>query len=145
MLAESVTHNPLPSESFLWWEQRRLRYNIGPIIAGGLAFAAYVLVIIHFQDVIDAAEPSQADELSGFTLVFQGFGYLFMMLVANVCFFLEPLSEWLLRPRNVGRYRKIAFRLGFWGSVALPFGMPTFLLFVATFYPGYFQWASAAH
>jgi hypothetical protein len=102
-------------------------------------------VIIHFQDVIDAPKPSQADEFSGFTLVFQGFGYLFMMFVANVCFFLGPLSEWLLRPRNVGRYRKIAFRLGFWCSVALPFGIPTFLLSVATFYPGYFRWASAAH
>jgi hypothetical protein len=145
MLAEYVTRNPLPSESFLWWERRRLRYNIGLVVAGGLAFAAYVLVIIHFQDVIDAPAPSQADEFSGFTLVFQGFGYLFMMFVANICFFLGPLSEWLLHPRNVGRYRRIAFRLGFWCSVALPFGIPTFLFLVAAFYPAYFRWASATH
>ena len=134
----------LSSETFRWWERRRLLYNVGLIVAGGLAFAAYVAVLIRFQDIIDGPNPAQADEFSGFVLFFQGIGYLFMMFVANICFFLGPLSEWWFRPRNVDAYRKITFRLGFWCSVALPFGIPTLLLLLAVFYPTYWQRIAAA-
>jgi hypothetical protein len=145
MFAEYVTRNPLASEASRWWESRRLRYNVGLVVAGILGFAAYAVVLIHFQDVIRAPDPSQEDAFSGFTLVLQGFGYLFMLLVANVCFFLGPLSESWLRPRNVDAYRKVAFRLGFWCSVALPFGIPMLLALLALFYPSYWQRGSAPH
>ena len=128
MLAEPVKQNALPSDALRWWERRRLRYNIGLIAAGALAFIAYAAVILRFGDVINATDLSQADEFSGFTLVFQGIGYLFMMFVANICFFLEPLSEWWLHPQDVATYRKVAFRLGFWCSFALPFTTPVLLL-----------------
>ncbi len=139
MFSEYVTRNPLPSESFRWWERRRLRYNLGLVVAGILAFAAYAFVLIRFQNVIRAPDPSEEDAFSGFTLVLQGFGYLFMMFVANICFFVGPLSEWWLRPRNVDAYRRRAFRLGFWCSVALPFGIPVLLFLLAVFYPAYWQ------
>jgi hypothetical protein len=145
MLAEYVTSNPLPSEAFRWWESRRLRYNAGLVAAGILAFATYAFVLVHFQDVIRAPDPSEEDAFSGFTLLLQGFGYLFMMLVANVCYFLGPLSEKWLRPKNVDAYRKIAFRLGFCCSVALPFGIPVLLTLLALFYPSYWQSGSVAH
>jgi hypothetical protein len=139
MSAEYVIHKPLPSESLQWWESRRLRYNAGLVVAGILAFVAYAFVLVHFQDVIRAPDPSQEDAFSGFTLILQGFGYLFMMLVANVCFYLGPISERFLRPRNVEAYRKITFRLGFWCSVALPFSVPLLLTFLAVFYPAHWQ------
>ena len=134
----------LSAETFRWWERRRLRYNIGLVVAGILAFIAYAFVLIHFQDVIRAPNPSEEDAFSGFTLVLQGFGYLLMIFVANVCFFLGPFSEWVVRPRNVDAYRRVAFRLGFWCSVALPFGIPTLLFLLAVFYPAYWQHMSAA-
>jgi hypothetical protein len=139
MFEDYVIHNPLPSESFRWWESRRLLYNAGLVGAGVLAFAAYVLVIIHFHDVMRAPSPSEEDQFSGLTLVLQGFGYLFMMFVANVCYSLGPLSEGWVRPKNVNAYRRILFRLGFWCSVALPFGVPALLTLLAVFYPAYWQ------
>ena len=128
MFDEYVNRNPLPSDAFRWWERRRLRYNVGLVVAGLLAFAAYAALILRFGDVINAGHPSEADEFSGFTLVLQGVGYLFMMFVANVCFFLGPLSERWVRPADVARYREKAFRFSFWFSVALPFAVPVLLL-----------------
>ena len=139
MLAQDVIQKPRASESLRWWESRRLRYNAGLLVSGIIAFAAYAFVLIHFQDVIRAPSPSEEDAFSGFTLVLQGFGYLFMMFVANVCFFLGPLTELWFRPRNVDTYRKTAFRLGFWCSVALPFSIPVLLTLLAVFYPAYWQ------
>jgi hypothetical protein len=132
------------SPTVWWWEKRRLLYNLGLVVAGILAFACYVFVLIHFEDVIRAPDPSQEDAFTLFTIGLQGFGYLFMMLVANVCYFLGPISEKLIRPHNVDAYRKIAFRLGFWGSVALPFCVPVLLTLLAIFYPAYWQTTSAS-
>src|ERR1700687_4006493 len=112
MLADYVKRNPFTSEPFRWWERRRLRYNIGLVAAGVLAFVAYAGLIVRYGDIINAADPSQADEFSGFTLVFQGVGYLFMMFVANICFFLGPLSERWVHPDDVISYREKAFRFG---------------------------------
>lgn len=134
-----MMHNSPPSESLQWWESRRLRYNAGLLVAGILAFIAYAFVLIHFQDVIRAPGLSQEDAFSGLTLILQGFAYLFMMMVANVCFSLGSISERLLRPRNVEAYRKITFRLAFWCSVALPFSVPLLLAFLAVFYPAHWQ------
>jgi hypothetical protein len=103
-----------------WWEKRRLRYNFGLVIAGVLAFVCYVLVVdrgISIGTMPDA-------EITLFTTAFQGMGYLFMMAVANVCFFAGPLSESLVKPTNVDRYRRVTFQLGLWFSVLLPFTIP---------------------
>ena len=68
-------------------------------------------------------------EITVLTALFQGFAYLVMVGVANLCYYLGPWSERLVRPANVARFRKIVFRLGFWFSVLLPF-TPAALLFV---------------
>jgi hypothetical protein len=108
-----------------WWAARRLRYNIGLIVAGLLAFACYAAVV-DWCIRIDA--PGEF-EITIFTTVFQGVGYLFMIAVANVCYFLGPLSERIVRPRNIATHRKTAFRLGFCVSVLLPFMVPAFLAY----------------
>jgi hypothetical protein len=50
---------------------------------------------------------------------FSGIGYLFMMAIANVCYFAGPLSESLIKPQNVERYRRMTFQLGLWFSVVI--------------------------
>jgi hypothetical protein len=63
-------------------------------------------------------------EITLFTTAFQGIGYLFMMAIANVCYFAGPLFESLIMPQNVERYRRMTFQLGLWFSVLLPFAIP---------------------
>ena len=67
-------------------------------------------------------------EITAFTILFQGFGYLVAMGIANLCFNLGPLSERLLQPIEPERYRERAYQLGFWFSVALPFLIPVAVL-----------------
>jgi hypothetical protein len=104
-----------------------LRYNIGLVIACVFAFVCYVVVVdrgISIGTMPDA-------EITLFTSAFQAIGYLFMMAIANVCYLAGPLSESLIKPQDVERYRRITFQLGFWFSVLLPFAIP---IIVAWFY-----------
>jgi len=118
---------------FAWWSARRLRYNIGLVVAGILAFIAYAVIG-------STLLPVDADfEVTLFTILFQGVGYLVMIAVANVCYFLGPLSERFVRPTDPERYRRICYRLGFWFSVLLPFSIPTLLAALAVFHPSYWR------
>ena len=103
-----------------WWERRRLRYNIGLVVAGLLAFVCYVGVVD--RGISTGARPGA--EITLFTTAFQAIGYLFMMAVANVCYLAGPLSESLVKPSNSARYRRVTYLLGFWFSVLLPFSIP---------------------
>jgi hypothetical protein len=115
-----------------WWAARRLRYNIGLIVAGLLAFLCYGAVV---DWCINIKAPGEF-EITIFTTFFQGVGYLFMMAVANVCYFLGPLSERIVRPKNIATYRKTAFWLGFWFSVLLPFLVPALLAYSCRVHAG---------
>jgi hypothetical protein len=106
-----------------WWASRRRRYNVALVVAGLLAFICYAIVV----DWCIRIEPSGDFEITLFTTAFQGVGYLFMMAIANVCYYLGPFSERVVRPTNVAVYRNTTFRLGFWFSVLLPFTIPTAL------------------
>jgi MFS family permease len=118
--------------SFAWWESGRLLYNTGLVVAGIAAFICYVVVC--FTLLPRVLPPSQI-KVTPFTTLFQGVGYLFMMGFANVCYFLGPLSECLIRPLNVEQYRQICYRLGFWFSVLLPFSIPVLLTVLVLFFP----------
>src|ERR1700744_4574560 len=107
-----------------WWASRRLRYNIGLIVAGLIGFALYVFAV---DRCISLRAPGDW-EITAFTTVFQGFAYLVMMAVANLCFNLGAWSERIIRPANLARYRTTAFTLGFWFSVLLPLSPGIFLL-----------------
>jgi hypothetical protein len=90
------------------------------VTAGLLAFVCYVLVVdrgIAIGTMPDA-------EITLFTTAFQGVGYLFMMAVANVFYFAGPLSESLIKPQNIDRYRRVTFQIGLSFSVLLPFIIP---------------------
>jgi hypothetical protein len=114
-----------------WWQARRRRYNVALVKAGLLAFVCYCGVVF-WGDSIGAIPDA---DITLFTILFQGIGYLFMMAVANICYSLGPLSERIVQPRNVVRYRRITFRLGFWFAVLLPFCIPGALAILCVLRP----------
>jgi hypothetical protein len=115
---------------FAWWNARRVHYNLALVVAGIFAFVVYVTVGVTLL-------PRNAEfEVTIFTTLSQGVGYLVMIGVVNVLYFLGPLSERVVRPRDPERYRRICFRLGFWFSVLLPFSIPALLVLLALFRPG---------
>ncbi len=107
--------------SFAWWAARRRRYNGGLIAAGTAAFIIYVIVGLTLLPL------DEEFEITAFTLLFQGVGYLVMMGIANVCYYLGPISERLISPKDPEQYRDICYELGFWASVLLPFSVPALL------------------
>jgi len=106
-----------------WWSRKRLKYNIGLVIAG---IAAFVCYCIAFSLVSHKLGPEA--EITIFTTLFQGIAYLIMIGIANLFYNLGSFVEKRLELRNVGQYRRTAFSLGFWGSVALPFSVPVWML-----------------
>ena len=130
--ALALAADPSPWASEQWWGKRRLRYNMGLLVAGPLGFACYAFAI---QRRIDLHAPGEF-EITIFTTLFQGFAYLVMIGMANLCYYFGPWSERLLHPNKVERYRKIAFRLGFWFSVLLPFTPSALLLFSCSVHAG---------
>lgn len=117
--------------TFQWWNKRRLHYNVSLICAGILAFICYVMVIYTSGDVIPDAE------ITIFTTLFQGIGYLILIGLANIFFFAGPIFEKLIKPKNVIRYRTIAYKMGYWFSVLLPFSIPAILIYLVLFFPEY--------
>jgi hypothetical protein len=81
----------------VWWAQRRLRFNIGLMVAGLLAFVAYVAAVD--RGISQGKMPGA--EITLFTTAFQAFGYLLMMAIANLCYNLGPWSESIIRPTDV--------------------------------------------
>lgn len=129
-----MTRSDTPS--LRWWEGRRWHYNIGLFLAGILAFICYVAVCFTLLPrVLDVSEI----DVTGLTTLFQGVCYLLLMGLANVCYFLGPLSEWIFRPSDVERYRRVCYRIGFWFSILLPFAIPTLLTSLVLFFPEYWQ------
>jgi hypothetical protein len=120
-----------PRAIITWWASRRLRYNIGLLVAGPLGFGLYAVAV---DRCIDLRAPGDW-EITILTTLFQGFAYLVMIGVANLCYYLGPWSERLVRPANVAGYREIVFWLGFSFSILLPFA-PSALLFVTCAFHG---------
>ncbi len=89
-----------------WWGRRRLKYNMGLIVAGVLAFVCYVVV---FE--LKIVPKDSKTEITLFTTAFQGLGYLVMVGIANACYSLGSLVERLVRPTNPLRFRKISYTL----------------------------------
>lgn len=107
-----------------WWSDHRLRYNAGLVVACAMGIILWVAAV---SRCIDLKVPGDW-EVSGFTLVGQAVISAVIIALANVLYWLGPWCERLFRPRNAARYRKLAFRLGFWLSVVLPL-MPAANLF----------------
>lgn len=111
---------PWNEDASSWWGRHRFGYNVGLIVAGVLAFVCYVIALD--RRISDGSLPDA--EFTIFTIAFQATGYLLMMGVANLCYFAGPLAENIFWFNDLERYRRVAFALGFWFSVLLPFTIP---------------------
>jgi hypothetical protein len=113
-----------PAGKWQWWQNRRVKYNKGLILAGFSAFLIYCIVGEIF------VAPYEEFEVTVFTTAFQGVGYLIMMGIANVFYTLGFLFDHSFNKRNDEYFRERLFWFGYWLSVALPFSIP--LLVVIT-------------
>lgn len=111
--------SPGTGDTWRWWESRRLRYNIGLAIAGALAWALFA---------IEASLLTDWFSLSASVTLAQGLAWLVAMGVANLAFFLGPVSERIFKPDDPEAYRRRIFGLGFWFSMAVPFLFPAVTL-----------------
>ena len=92
----------------VWWGKRRRFYNLALILAGVGSFAAYAVVV----SVRGRTDSSY--EITLFTIVPQGFGYLLAMAFANVCYGLGPWCERRLQVAGLerDRFRRWCFGAG---------------------------------
>jgi hypothetical protein len=111
-----------------WWESRRLKYNKGLVIAGITAFILYAILgeilIVPFYSEF---------EITVFSTVFQGIGYLFMMLIANLFYNLGNIIDDIFNKDNSEQFRKRLFNFGYFFSSGLPFLIPTLILIMYIF------------
>ena len=121
-----------------WWGRRRLLYNLALILAGPLAFACQAAVV-SWGTALGAIPPEPDPDALRTAAIVDGVAYLLVMGIANVCYFLGPWSERLIRPANAQRYRRLAFQLGFWFSVLLPFSIPARLAYFCSAHPDWRQ------
>ncbi len=102
-----------------WWQQRRLRYNLALGAAGWAAYGAALAIAWAF------GRPMWRDWQGAMSMtLFLGVAYLILMGAANVCYLIGPALEAWLKPADPTAFRKSAYALGFWGSLALPFAFP---------------------
>ena len=107
-----------------WWSANRRRYNVALIIAAPLSLIATITVWGLFEDRLPCLEITGFSILAGVPL------FLIGMALANICYFLGPLSERIARPRNVRPFRSWIYRAGLTFSVLLVFS-PAILNLIA--------------
>ena len=113
----------IPADVWAWWQERRLGYNLALAAAGMAAYLLSVGLHYVFGDPVWAVW----QDALGFTL-FLGTAYLVLMGVANICYLIGPFGEAWLNPADIEGFRRTAYRMGLWGSVALPFVWTLFQL-----------------
>jgi hypothetical protein len=74
-----------------WWNKKRLKYNIGLLISGFVAFAFYLLVV----EFVVIPKDHNA-EITLLDIILQGIGYLIMISVANLLYYIGPISEFII-------------------------------------------------
>ena len=108
-----------------WWSKKRFEYNVGLVISGIVAFILYA-----FLGIILIAPYEIEFEITLFTIVFQGLGYLFMILIANLFFSLGYFYDKNYNTENSEKYRERLFSLGFWFSNSIPFLVPLIIIII---------------
>lgn len=128
----SLVTDPSPWATERWWAARRLRYNIGLLIAGALGFVCYAVVV---SRCIALNAPGDW-EITFLTIGFQSVAYLIAIGVVNLCYSLGPWCERFVQPANVARYRRLGVKLGFGLSVLLPLAPATITLLYCHMHAG---------
>ncbi len=118
-----TTPTPVEPDAWQWWQSRRLGYNLALATAGWAAYGLAVALRYAFGQALW----TDWNAAIGNTM-FLGIGFLVVMFAANIFYLLGVLVEGWTKPVDRGAYRKSAFALGLWGSVALPFLFPLMTL-----------------
>ena len=101
-------------EARTWWLRKRVKYNLGLLVAGFIAFLLYNIL----GPIIIA--PHEEFEETIFEMTFQGGVYFFMMGLANLFYASGSIADLLFNKNNSQRFRERLFAAGFWFSFALP-------------------------
>lgn len=119
MTAEPLTDTAPAGDVWAWWQARRLRYNMALGAAGWVAYGLCLTLTYAF------GQPMWKNWQSAVSItLFLGTGFLVLMGAANICFLLGPWCERVIKPADVDRFRGSAWRMGFYGSLAVPFVFP---------------------
>jgi hypothetical protein len=106
-------------DAWSWWQARRFRYNLVLAAGGWVAYAIAVGLNYAFH------HPVWRDWHGGLGMtIFLGTVFLVVMGFANVCYLLGPAVEGWVKPADVESYRKNAYAMGLWGSLAAPAVFP---------------------
>lgn len=101
--------------AYEWWVSRRLRFNLILLAAVPVSLACLLVVGVIFESRVPCLE------ITLFTIAFGAILFALGLLVANVCYLLGPLVEWLVLPRRATVLRKRLFVAGAAFSVMLIF------------------------
>ncbi len=105
-----------------WWWKRRTKYNIGLLISGAVSFILYSVIGIWLIYPID-----EDFEITLFTIIFQGIGFLFAMFFANAFYTLGSLCDLYYNEKDSEIFRRNLFNLGYYFSISLPPLIPIML------------------
>jgi hypothetical protein len=111
-----------------WWATRRLRYNVVLLVGAFASFLSLLAVGWGFAARLPCLE------ITAFSIVIGGILFLAGLGLANICFYLGPLSERWVHPKNVDVFRRWAFLLGTAFSLALVF-LPVAINVAAALFP----------
>ena len=104
---------------WLWWEGRRMKYNIALLKAGGIAAGmTNIFVLSLIPDV----------EVFGFLFAITLFVALAIMTGANICYFSGYLFDRFLNTDDSEGLRRNLYQVGYYGSMAVPFLIPLWIL-----------------
>jgi hypothetical protein len=104
---------------FIWWESKRLAYN--GIVLMAAPFAALSGMVM--KDRLPCGEGTLLVLLVRMVLFIFGLG------LANICYFLGVITEWIIHPHQVDTFRRYLWWLGTGFSLLLLF-LPTILLVI---------------
>jgi hypothetical protein len=118
-------------DAWTWWQAGRLRYNLAFAAGGWVAYGIAVGLNYAF------GHPVWRDWRGGLGMtIFLGTVYLVVMGLANVCYLLGPAVEGWVKPADIERYRRNAYAMGLWGSLAVPAVFPLVQLAVLIAHSG---------
>src|ERR1035438_4076478 len=126
---ESIFESIIPQTNISgWWAKKRLKYNLGLVVSDIIAFIAYATILsIKSSNDVNNMDTDKY-EITLFTSLFQGIGYLMMIGIANLFYFLGPLFDKVFNKKGTEKFRNRLFNIGFYFSCALPFTIPILVL-----------------
>ena len=106
-----------------WWNSRRSKYNLGLVITGISAFILYCILGIFL-----IAPHDLNFEITIFSILFQGIGFLIMILLANICYQFGFIIDKTFNKTNSEKYRERLFNFGYYFSISLPLLVPLMIV-----------------